>query len=241
MNAFRARSRPLATAQRRILPVLLACIVLSASGAGCEDDMADQPRYNTLAPSPFFDDGQASRPIPAGTVARGHLRTDSHLFEGMVNGQPAETYPFPVTRERLIRGQQRYEIFCAVCHGSLGDGNGMIVQRGFTRPPAFYPLPLHEQQMPLLYAREQYLMIAPVGHYFNVITNGWGAMFSYNDRISPEDRWNLIMYIRALQISQTATIEDVPAEQRAALQGQRQPSQPFPPPQPPQADQETAR
>ncbi len=192
-------------------------LVAILMATGCEDDMADQPRYEPLEPSRFFADGLSSRQIPANTVARGHLRADPHLYEGKDNGKPATEFPFPVTAERLARGQQRYEIFCAVCHGALGDGNGMIVQRGFVRPPAFYPVPRHESEQPKLYAREQYLMTAPVGHFFDAITNGWGAMFSYNDRVNPEDRWAIIMYIRALQISQTGTLDDVPTERRASL------------------------
>src|SRR5687768_13331135 len=154
-------------------------LVVILMTTGCEDDMADQPRFEPLEASAFFNDGISSRQIPEATVARGHLRSDTHLFQGKVNGQLATEFPFPVTKEWLARGQQRYEIFCAVCHGSTGDGFGMIVQRGFVRPPAFYPVPEHQTALPQLYAREHWLMNeAPVGHYFDAITNGWGAMFS---------------------------------------------------------------
>ena len=193
-------------------------IALVALALGCEDDMADQPRFEPLEPTAFFNDGLASRQVPEGTVPRGHLRSDTHLFQGKVNGQPATEYPFPVTKEWLARGQQRYEIFCAVCHGSTGDGFGMIVQRGFVRPPALYPIPEHQAALPQLYAREQFLLTAPLGHYFDVITNGWGAMFSYNDRVRPEDRWAIIMYIKALQRSQYASVDQLPPEERARLQ-----------------------
>ena len=196
--------------------LILAMIL--AGALGCEDDMADQPRYEPLEPSGFFDDGLSSRQIPDGTVARGHLRSDAHLYEGKVNGQIATEFPFPVTKEWLARGRERYEIFCAVCHGSTGDGYGMIVQRGFVRPPAFYPIPEHQTALPQLYEREQWLMTAaPVGHYFDVITNGWGAMFSYNDRVKPEDRWAIIMYIKALQRSQHAQASQLSPDERARL------------------------
>jgi mono/diheme cytochrome c family protein len=202
----------------RITLVICWSLGLVCFLVGCEDDMADQPRYDPYEASTLFADGQSSRPLPLNTVARGHLRADEHLYAGKVNGEPATTFPFPVSEQWLLRGQQRYGIFCAVCHGATGDGDGMIVQRGFTRPPAFYPVGAHAESVPQLHAREQYLLTAPVGHYFDVITNGWGAMFSYNDRIKPEDRWAIIMYIRALQMSQTAKIGDIPADERQRLE-----------------------
>lgn len=182
---------------------VLLVLAMATLAPGCEDDMADQPRYEAYEASTLFADGQASRPIPEHTVARGHLRSNEHLYQGKVDGQPATNFPFPVSREWLERGRQRYDIFCAVCHGATGDGNGMIVQRGFTPPPS-----LHIDR----------LRQAPVGHYYDVISNGWGAMFSYNDRIKPEDRWAIIMYIRALQLSQTATIRDVPPDEMKKLE-----------------------
>ena len=200
---------------------ILAIAGIAAALCGCKDDMADQPRFEPLEASTLFSDGMASRPIPDHTVARGHLRSDEHLYSGKIKGQPATSFPFPITNEWLQRGRQRYDIFCAVCHGATGDGNGMIVQRGFTRPPAFYPLAGRLEQEPRLHEREKFLLTAPVGHYFDVITNGWGAMYSYNDRVKPEDRWAVIMYIRALQLSQTATAADVPAEALKELEGSR--------------------
>ncbi len=196
-----------------MLPLIIVVVAF-----GCEDDMADQPRYEPFEASALFANGMASRPIPEHTVARGHLRSDEHLFRGKVNGQSAMTFPFPMSKDWLQRGRQRYDIFCAVCHGATGAGDGMIVQRGLTQPPAFYPLAAHEQQFPTLYAREQYLLTAPVGHYYDVITNGWGAMFSYNDRIRPEDRWAIIMYVKALQLSQTATLKDLPPDKQKELE-----------------------
>ena len=199
--------------------VIIIALVVGCA-LGCEDDMADQPRFEPLEPSAFFNDGISSRQIPEGTVARGHLRSDTHLYQGKVNGQTATEFPFPVTKEWLARGRQRYEIFCAVCHGSTGDGYGMIVQRGFVRPPAFFPVPAHQSALPQLFAREQWLMTAPAGHFFDVITNGWGAMFSYNDRVRPEDRWAIIMYIRALQRSQYVPADRLGPEERALLEAQ---------------------
>jgi cytochrome c553 len=181
-------------------PILV--IALIAAGCG-RDDMADQPRYKTLGKSEFFSDGQASRPIPPGTVARGQLRSDDLLFSGKIDGKDADVFPFAVNLDVISRGRERYNIYCAVCHGETGDGNGMIVQRGFTRPPSFHI---------------DRLRAAPAGHYFDVITNGWGAMFSYNDRVKPEDRWAIAAYIRALQLSQYAEVADLPPGQRAKLE-----------------------
>lgn len=197
---------------------LAVLAIVAALAFGCEGDMADQPRYEPYEASTFFADGAASRPIPPNTVARGHLRADDHLYAGRVGEAVADEFPFEITEEWLLRGQQRYQIFCAVCHGATGDGNGMIVQRGFTRPPSFYPISAHAAESQVLYQRSQYLLGAPVGHFFDVITNGWGAMFSYNDRITTEDRWAIIMYIKALQLSQHAPIDELPAGVRQQLQ-----------------------
>ena len=174
--------------------------------AGCErNDMHNQPKHEPHEPSAFFADGQSSRPLVTGTVARGQLMSNDMRYFGLpTEGQPPpDEFPFEITRSDLDRGRQRYNIYCSVCHGADGDGNGMIVQRGFTRPPS-----LHEQR----------LKDAPVGHFFNVITNGWGAMYSYNDRIFPEDRWRIIAYVRALQLSQSDAV--------AAVGGVGQPGQP---------------
>lgn len=179
-------------------------LMLALGGSACRQDMHDQPRYKPLAGSPFFEDGRASRPPVAGTVPRGHARTDEHLYAGKVNGRLAETFPFPITRSVLERGRERYDIFCAPCHGRDGYGEGMIVQRGFRRPPSFHTDRLRQ---------------APVGHFFDVITNGFGTMASYASRIRPEDRWAIVAYIRALQLSQNATLQDVPPAERRRLMG----------------------
>jgi mono/diheme cytochrome c family protein len=169
---------------------------------GC-DNMYDQPKYKPLQPSPFFADGRSSRtPVPD-TVARGEARIDRHFYQGKVNGKVAETLPFPVTPEVLARGRERFNIFCSVCHGRLGDGQGMVVQRGFPPPPSYHIARLRE---------------APIGYFFDVMTNGFGVMYSYADRVPVKDRWAIAAYIRALQLSQNASLNDVPAEARAQLE-----------------------
>ncbi len=189
--------------------------------AGCRHDMYDQHKYKPYASSVLFDDGTSARPIVAGTVARGELRTDRHRFEGIVDGKLAETFPFQIDRAVLVRGKQRYEIFCTPCHGERGDGRGMIVQRGFSPPPPFYGKLPRTGQTPVDVYDD--LTKAPVGHFFDVITNGHGAMYSYASRIPVDDRWAIAAYIRALQLSQHATkadlegIENPTAEERGLL------------------------
>lgn len=181
--------------------VILGSLVLAA---GCRQDMHDQPKFKTYRANPVFADGRSARPLVQGTVARGALQEDEHLFKGMENGAAATTFPFPITEQMLFRGQERYNIYCSPCHSRLGDGQGMIVQRGLKQPPSFHIDRLRE---------------APIGYFFTVITNGFGVMFDYSDRIPPEDRWAIIGYIRALQLSQHATLEDVPTEERQKLTG----------------------
>ncbi|MGI8437017.1 MAG: c-type cytochrome [Chthoniobacterales bacterium] len=155
--------------------------------------MVDQQHLKPLAEENFFRDGRASRVPPPHTVARGELRADEQFYTGKIDDQLAATFPQPITREFLARGQERFNIYCAVCHGPTGEGNGMIVQRGFPQPPSFL---------------EQRLRDAPPGHFFDVITNGYGVMFSYASRVAPEDRWAIAAYIRALQLSQRAAPGD---------------------------------
>ena len=183
----------------RVITVAVATLAL----AGCRQDMHDQPRYEPLERSAFFADQRASRPPVPGTVAQGELREDDHLYTGKINGELAGSFPFAVTRDVLLRGRERYNIFCSPCHGGLGDGAGVIVQRGFKRPPS-----LHGQRL-----RE-----APAGHFFDVITRGFGAMTDYASRVPVRDRWAIAAYIRALQFSQNATLADVPADHRRALE-----------------------
>lgn len=188
-----------------------ASLMLRALGAlgvlaACRQDMHDQPRYEPLEASAFFADGRSARPQVPGTVARGELVLDEHLVTGKVAGQPATTFPFPVTREVLERGRERYGIFCAACHDGAGYGLGIVVERGMKQPPS-----LHVERL-----RE-----APPGYLFDVITVGFGAMYDLADRISPSDRWAIVAYVRALQLSQSATLADVPEDVRARLEAAR--------------------
>jgi mono/diheme cytochrome c family protein len=169
---------------------------------GCEQQMADQPRYDPLEPSNFFADGQSARPAVENAIARGTLREDEHLYDGMTKGAPATTFPFPITAEVLQRGRERYDIFCSPCHSRTGNGDGMIVRRGFSRPASFNLERLRE---------------APPGYLFVVMTNGFGAMPPYRQQISPEDRWAIVGYIRALQASQNMRLSDLPADAREKL------------------------
>jgi hypothetical protein len=181
-----------------------AALFLLALGctAACRQDMHDQPRYEALEKSTFFADGRSARPAVEGTVARGQLVQDEHLATGKVKGEFATALPFPLTRELLERGRERYDIFCAACHDRIGSGEGVVVQRGMTRPAS-----LHIQRL-----RE-----APIGYFYDVMTSGFGAMFDFKDRIPPADRWAIAAYMRALQLSQNASLEDVPAGQRETL------------------------
>jgi len=179
-----------------------ACAFLSA----CRQDMHDQPKYIPLRESTFFGDARSARPPVAGTVARGQLRDDPMLYTGKRNGADAEVFPFPVTDRVMKRGQERFNIYCAPCHSEAGDGDGMVVRRGFPAPPSYHI---------------ERLRNAPDAHFYAVITNGYGAMYSYADRVTPEDRWAIVEYIRALQLSQNARLDDVPAEQRATLEATR--------------------
>jgi cbb3-type cytochrome c oxidase subunit III len=172
----------------------------------CQQQMADQPRYKPLAKSDFFGDERSARPLVDGTVARGELRADEQYYTGKVNGQLADTFPFPVTKDVLLRGQNRYDIFCSPCHDRIGTGQGMIVQRGFRAPPSYHIDRLRQ---------------APVGHFFDVMTHGFGIMPDYAAQISPKDRWAIVAYIRALQLSQNAKLADVPEADRHSLETKR--------------------
>jgi mono/diheme cytochrome c family protein len=174
--------------------------------------MHDAPRLEPLQESTFFTNGAASRLLVANTVARGQLRDDEHLYTGRVNGQPATEFPMPITAEVMARGQERFNIYCSPCHGRTGLGNGMIVQRGFRQPPSYH---------------EDRLVQAPPGYFFDVMTNGFGVMQDYAAQVSVPDRWAIAAYIRALQLSRRATMDDVPADRRAELE-----QAPAPPPPP---------
>jgi mono/diheme cytochrome c family protein len=168
----------------------------------CRQDMQDQPKYKPLAESHFFADHRSARPMVDDTVPRGYLRTDLARYTGKVSGVDVTYFPFAVTRADVERGRDRFNIYCSPCHSRLGDGNGLIVKRGYRNPPSYYT---------------DRVMKAPVGHFFDVITNGFGAMPSYASRVIPDDRWRIIAYIRALQFSHSATIDDVPREDRNQL------------------------
>src|SRR5438067_2592251 len=180
--------------------MLLALLVL----AGCRQDMHDQPRFKPLAMSDFYADLRSSRAPVEGTVARGQLHEDTYFYTGKVGANPGDYMPFPVTEEVLQRGRERFDIYCTPCHSRLGDGNGMIVQRGFQHPPSYHTDRLRK---------------APLGYFFMVMTEGFGAMPDYASQIAPDDRWRIVAYIRALQLSQAATMADVP-------EGQNVPSAP---------------
>lgn len=180
------------------------CLLLLLSLTGCRQKMANQARYDPFEASDFFADGMAARPRIAGTVARGELVTDPYFETGKIGAEAGDGFPFPVTAQVMDRGEERFNIYCAQCHGRLGDGNGMIPSRGYRRPPSFH---------------DARLRAARTGHFFDVMTNGFGAMPPYRTMIPTEDRWAIAAYIRALQLSQGATINDVPADQRARLGG----------------------
>ncbi|HEX2836129.1 MAG TPA: cytochrome c [Thermoanaerobaculia bacterium] len=182
----------------RIAVVALALMTLAA----CRQKMANQPRYDPYEPSNFFADGMSARPRIEGTVARGELSNNPFLDTGKINGQIGDGFPMPVTRELIERGHSRFDIYCSQCHGRIGNGNGMIPSRGYRRPPSFHT---------------DKLRTAPTGHFFDVMTNGFGAMPPYRTMINPQDRWAIVAYIRALQLSQNASAADLTAEQRAQL------------------------
>jgi mono/diheme cytochrome c family protein len=205
----------------------VAALTVLALVVGCDRlDMYDQPRYKPLAASDFFTDGLSARPRVSGTVARGELHDDEPLYTGKEAGKlvsriPQAAYrswragdsrsfdqameqaePAELRRALLTRGHERFDIYCSVCHGRTGDGEGMIVRRGFRKPPS-----LHIER----------LIKAPAGHFFDIITNGIGAMPSYGNRIDVDDRWAIVAYVRALQLSQNARVADVPDSQRDLL------------------------
>ena len=193
-------------------------IVVCLTGVGCRRDMQDQPKMKPYRGTSFFGDGMSSRPPVEGTIARGYLRTDKAFYtgkkdagastpttapspapqSGVSNAYPddVETFPFTITEDTVKRGRERYEIFCTACHGKTGYGDGMIVRRGFRQAASFH---------------DDRLRQAPVGHFFDAITNGWGAMPSYAAQVPVQDRWAIIAYIRALQLSQQNVKQAMPS------------------------------
>src|SRR5712664_1471889 len=164
--------------------------------AGCRQDMHDQPKFFPQRGTDFYADGRSVRPQVENTVARNQLHENGYFYTGLINGKEGDGMPFPATLEVLERGQERYNVYCAPCHSRVGNGVGMIVQRGYMKAGSFHSARLEQ---------------APLGHFFHVISNGYGAMPDYAAQIAPEDRWAIVAYIRALQLSQKATEADVPA------------------------------
>jgi len=192
----------------RIAAVALAGASLAAMGCS-RLDMQDQPKYKPQRPSDFFADGRSEREPVEGTIARGELNEDTEFYEGKdASGKDIEAFPIAVDKAVIERGQNRFDIYCAPCHGRIGNGLGMIVRRGFKQPPSYHIDRLRQ---------------APVGHYYDVITNGYGAMLNYASQVQPRDRWAIVAYIRALQYSQNANINDLPAEARARIPAAGQP------------------
>jgi hypothetical protein len=168
--------------------------------AGCRQDMQDEPKFFPQRGTTFYADGRSVRPQVANTVGRGQLHEDTYFYTGLNNGTEGNSYPFPVTMQVLQRGQERYNVYCTPCHSRVGNGEGMIVQRGY-RPAGDF----HSER----------LRNAPLGHFFAVMSNGYGAMPDYSAQLTPEDRWAVVAYIKALQLSQNATAADVAPGQQA--------------------------
>jgi mono/diheme cytochrome c family protein len=201
LNAKRAKAAKQVFSKKIFFAGLAGFAFLT--GVGCRQDMHDQPRYDPMRETAFFTDARSARPMVEGTVARGHLRDDELLYTGMANGQPAAVFPFPVDARVMARGRERFDVFCSPCHGRTGQGDGMVVLRGYRRPPS-----MHTDR----------LRSAPAGHFFDVITNGFGAMPDYATQVRVEDRWAIVAYLRALQLSGHATLTDVPPSERDRIQ-----------------------
>jgi len=195
----------------RALPLIVVAglaLLLPAAG-GCRHDMQNQNKVRPYRESAFFVDGASARLLPAHTVARGDLRADEVYYTGIRAGKPVADLPFPLTREVLLRGRQRYDIFCSPCHDRTGSGLGMVVRRGFRRPSSFHLDRLRD---------------SPVGYFYDVMSNGFGAMADYASQIEPADRWAIAAYIRALQLSQRAALSDVPEPERGRLAAEPAPT-----------------
>jgi len=197
----RVPTRKVLPMSRHVGTLIFVIGLIALLPAGC--NMRSKARFKPYEPSAFFENNQLARPLEPNTVALGQTRVSAYFTTGRIDGEPAAAFPAPVTREVLERGQERYNIYCAPCHGLTGYGDGMIVQRGFMQPPSYHT---------------ERLRNAPPGYFVDVITNGFGQMYSYADRVSPDDRWAITAYIRALQHSQNAALADVPPEQRSELE-----------------------
>jgi len=175
-------------------------IFAAGLASGCHLDMYDQPKFKPLAADPFFPDGASARPLVEGTVARGEDTAGAYETTGKIDGKIGGGFPFPVTRGVLDRGRNRFDTFCSPCHGRLGDGGGMVVLRGFPRPPSLLADSIRSE---------------PEGFYFDVITTGFGRMYSYAPSVPVMDRWDIVAYIRALQMSQKTPLAGLPGIDRA--------------------------
>lgn len=174
-----------------------ALLLIAAAGLACRQDMHDQPKLKPYARTDFYADQRAARAPLAGTVARGQLREDAVLYTGKLDGKPAQELPFPATAEVLQRGQERYRIYCTPCHGQTGNGDGIVVRRGFRKPVSFHDARLRAE---------------PVGYLFDNMTNGFGAMPDYAAQIGVHDRWAIAAYVKALQLSQHADVAALPPD-----------------------------
>jgi len=196
-KAFRNAPRRANQLRRGAVLVLLAAAVTA-----CRQDMHDQPKYRPLRESDMFADQRSARPFVPGTVARGTLREDTVLYTGKLGNEFVTDIPVQVTAELLERGQTQFQVFCSPCHGRTGRGDGMIVQRGFKKPSSYHVDRLRQM---------------PIGYFYDVMTNGFGAMSDYSAQVTPQDRWAIAAYVRALQLSQYAPAADVPADRHAEL------------------------
>src|SRR6202162_6454001 len=200
MEAGRPRPGGTVPGQRRLARGSYSLILAVLMLTGCRQYMHDHPRFKPLAQSDFYADLRSARPPVEGTVARGQLHEDTYFYTGKFGNNPGDYMPFPVTDDVLARGRERYDIYCAPCHSRVGDGNGVIPARGFPRKPPSYHI--------------ERLRKAPLGYFFDVITNGFGSMPDYSSQVTPQDRWAIVAFIRALQLSQSATAADFPAGQK---------------------------
>ena len=181
---------------------LATVFCLLAAVSACRQDMHNQPKYRPLRASAFFENTSSARPLVEGTIARGTLQTDAAFFTGKNGAMLVSELPFPVTKEVLDRGQERFNIFCRPCHDATGSGNGLVVQRGYPKPSTYHSDRLRKVE---------------AGYFFDVITNGFGRMPDYRVQITPRDRWNIVAYIRVLQLSQHAAAADLPEADRAKI------------------------
>ncbi len=194
-----SRDRKASGRARPVRLLLIAALMF----VSCRRDMMNQPKAKPLSESDFFSNQANARQPPAHTVPRGDAREDAAFYTGQTNGIYVTQLPVKLTRQLINRGRERFDAVCAECHDRTGSGNGMIVQRGFPQPPSFHVDRLRN---------------APIGHFYDVITHGYGVMYSYATRVEPEDRWAIAAYIRALQLSHDAKLSDVAPAERATLE-----------------------